>query len=127
MNEQEKNQFKVALEKELAVLEKELSDVGRRNPSNKVDWEATQGNVSAEERSEPNEVADKIEEYEEHAGVLKELEKRYNDVKLALTKIDGDMYGVCEVGGEMIEPERLEANPAARTCETHRETGFAQK
>jgi len=122
MNEQEKNQFKIALENELTVLEKELSEVGRKNPSNKVDWEATEGNVSVEERSEPNEIADKIEEYEEHAGVLKELESRYNDVKLALTKMSGDTFGICEVGGEVIETERLKANPAARTCEAHRET-----
>lgn len=123
MNEQEKTHFTELLTTELASLEKELSDIGRKNPSNPADWEAVQGNnVSVEEKTEPNEIADKIEEYEERTGVLKELEKRYNDIKRALTKINGDAYGICEVGGETIEPERLSANPAARTCTLHKET-----
>ena len=37
-------------------------------------------------------------------------------------------YGSCEISGEAIEVERLEANPAARTCKAHieREAELAQ-
>jgi RNA polymerase-binding transcription factor DksA len=44
------------------------------------------------------------------------LEKRLADVENALNKIDGGSYGICEVCGNKIEEDRLEANPAARTC-----------
>ncbi|PIR40297.1 MAG: hypothetical protein COV33_00540 [Candidatus Zambryskibacteria bacterium CG10_big_fil_rev_8_21_14_0_10_34_34] len=69
--------------------------------------------------ADSNEVADNIEEFESNTAVLKELEIRYNDVKDALTKIEKNEYGMCEVSGEEIEEERLIANPAARTCKAH--------
>jgi RNA polymerase-binding transcription factor DksA len=50
------------------------------------------------------------------------LEVRYNEIKSALKKIEESApgaYGLCEVGGEQIEEDRLEANPAARTCKAH--------
>ena len=64
---------------------------------------------------------DKIEEYEENVAVVKELEMRYNDIKDALKKIMEGTYGFCEVSGEPIEVDRLEANQAARTCKAHME------
>ena len=41
------------------------------------------------------------------------------DIKRALKKIKDDEYGKCELCGEDIEEDRLEANPAARTCKKH--------
>lgn len=110
--------FKGLLEQELAELEKQLSSIGRRNPDNPEDWEAIQGETNVDP-SDRNEVADAIEQYEEHSAVLKELETRYNNVKDALEKLEGGQYGVCEIGGEQIETDRLEANPAATTCKEH--------
>ena len=52
---------------------------------------------------------------------MKELEIRYNEVKEALKRIEEGTYGICRVSGEQIEPERLEANPAATTCIKHLE------
>ena len=112
--------MKGRLSEELKTLEEELEKIGRRNPSNPKDWEA-EPPVADDVEADPNEAADRIEEYEERTGILKELEARYNNVKLALEKIEKGTYGICEVGGEPIEPERLEANPAARTCEKHME------
>ena len=51
--------------------------------------------------------------------VLDELEARYRLVLHALKKFDAGTYGVCEESGEQIEEERLDANPAARTCKDH--------
>lgn len=112
--------FKQKLEKELALLTKELESIGRINPSNPADWEARPADLNVLE-SDANERADKTEEYEARSAVLKELETRYNNVKRALQKITGgdNTYGICEVGNEPIEPERLEANPAAQTCMKH--------
>ena len=112
--------FKQKLEEELALLTKELEGVGRINPSNLADWEAKPADFNVLE-SDANERADKVEEYEANSAVLKELEIRHNNVKRALQKIvDGSgTYGICEISNEPIEPERLEANPAARTCMKH--------
>ena len=116
--ELDKQKYKTALEEEFKVLEGELASVGRRNPNNKEDWEPTQGDLPSG-GSDRNEGADGIEQYEEHAAILKELETRYNNVKLALSKIDGEGFGKCEISGEDIELDRLDANPAARTCKEH--------
>ena len=110
--------FKIELEAELQKLEAELKTVGRINPSNPADWEPVQGETNVD-LSDRNEVADGIEQYEENSAILKELETRYNEVKSALSRIEGGTYGVCEIGKEPIEADRLEANPAARTCKTH--------
>ncbi len=110
--------FKDKLIEELILVEKELNEVGRKNPDNKLDWEAEPASMG-EDSADENETADKIEEYEENTAVLKDLEIRYNDIKDALAKIENGTYGVCEVGSEMIEEDRLLANQAARTCKQH--------
>lgn len=110
--------FKKRLEEELALVEKELGTVGRRNPSNPSDWEAKPEDLDILP-ADQNELADKIEDYETNSGIVKELEIRYNGIKKALDKITEGKFGTCEVGGEEIEVARLEANPAARTCKKH--------
>lgn len=112
--------FKEKLEKELKEVEAELRSVGRKNPNNPADWEAEPADFDID-RADESEVGDKIEEYEENSAVLKELEIKYNEIKKALGKIESGTYGICEVSGEPIELERLEANPAARTCMRHME------
>ena len=110
--------FKKRLEDELKLLEEELKSVGRINPSNPKDWEARPGEMDIME-ADRNEAADRIEQFEENSGILKELEIRYNNVKRAIKKIEDSVYGVCEISGGQIELDRLEANPAARTCKKH--------
>ena len=103
------------------MVERELNEVGRKNPDNKADWEAEPADTGADSADE-NEVADKIEEYERNTAILKDLEIRYNDIKDALKKIEAGKYGFCEISGEPIEEDRLIANPAARTCKQHMES-----
>lgn len=110
--------FKTKLEKELKTLETELKSVGHKNPNNPRDWEASSGEVDIN-ASDAADIADNIESYESNTAILKPLETQYNDVKSALEKIKKGTYGICEVGGEPIEPARLEANPAAKTCVAH--------
>ncbi len=118
MNNIDKNKQK--LEEELVLLQEELSKIGHQNPLNSSDWEA-EPTLMNEDSADENETADNIEEFEENTAVVKDLEIRYNDVKAALDKIDGDTYGMCEVCELPIEGDRLEANPAARTCKMHME------
>lgn len=69
--------------------------------------------------AEPNEAADKIEELDERGEEVTTLSARLADVRLALEHIETGTYGRCEVCDKAIEEERLEANPAARTCQEH--------
>ena len=110
--------FKGALSEELNTLEGELKTIGRINPSNPNDWEPIPGDIKTG-GADKNESADGIEQFRENTEILKELEIRYNSVKLALQKIKEGKFGTCEIGGEEIEEDRLGANPAARTCKAH--------
>lgn len=109
--------YKARLEEEKATLERELATVGRRNPANPNDWEAQPKDVGQE--ADPNDRADLMEHYQENAAILTDLEARYTDVTDALTRIENGTYGVCEVSGEPIEEDRLDADPAARTSKAH--------
>lgn len=111
--------FKDLLLDEKRELETELKSIGRRNPNNKGDWEAVEPEVGADS-ADVNEVADEIEAYEENSAVLKQEEIQYNNVVAALKKIEVGTYGKCEIGGEEIPVERLEAEPSAKTCMNHK-------
>lgn len=101
-------------------LEGELSHVGKRNPENKADWEATPEPFDPGVM-DPNEKADRIEEFEERSSVEATLEEQLNNVKAALSRIENNSYGICEIDGSPhpIEERRLEANAAATTCIAH--------
>lgn len=111
-------QFKQALEEEKARLEVNLESVGRRNPSNPADWEARPTNDEGSEADTLDE-AQQNESFENNEAVLADLEVRYNQVIDALARIDAGTYGVCMVGNEPIEEDRLNADPAATTCKAH--------
>lgn len=110
--------FTDKLNTERKLLEEELKTVGRRNPHNPSDWEPryTETNTDSADNLE---VADEIESYQNNISILNSLESKYNEVLKAIEKIHQNKYGICEVGGEMIEEDRLEANPAAKTCKKH--------
>src|SRR4051794_13774717 len=50
------------------------------------------------------------------------LQESLDEVERALGKLDDGTYGKCEVCGEEIAANRLEAMPAARYCTTHAST-----
>jgi RNA polymerase-binding transcription factor DksA len=118
MNKKDLDYFKKKLEKEKILLEEELKTVGRKNPQHAGGWEATAGKMEVDPADE-NEVADKIEEFEENSGILEQLDKQMSEVQAALDRIEKGTYGICEISGEPIEKERLEANPSARTSLKH--------
>lgn len=109
--------------KDLLLAEKkrlleELPSVGRINPENPDDWEGTSGEGETETEDD-NILADKLEEFEERSAIEVELESQLILVKNALERIDKGTFGICKVGGEEIEADRLEVNPAAETCKKH--------
>ena len=109
--------LKHALAEELSLLEEELKSVGRINPENPADWEATANEVT--DTAEVESLASEITDFEDRSAIEFELEERYNDIKRALAQIETDTYGICKVCGEAIEDDRLGANPAAATCKAH--------
>lgn len=111
--------YKQKLEEEKTRLESELGSIGRINPDNPADWEATPDNDEEQREADPNSRADRIEDYENNTAILKQLEIQLTDVNDALARIEAGTYGKCEVSGEQIEEGRLNANPAARTCMEH--------
>ena len=110
--------FKETLENDLNQLTEEMHNLGVKNPDVKSDWVERADDLETDS-ADPNEVADRTEEYDERRATLATLEGRYNDIRRALKKISDGTYGTCEICGQTIEEDRLEANPAARTCKAH--------
>lgn len=112
------NFYKEKLEKELVLLEKELSKLGVVTSNNQSDWtvKMPEENISP---ADENEVADTIDDFEINNAIINDLEINYNNIKIALEKIEKGNYGLCEIDKKQIEEERLRVNPSARTCEKH--------
>ena len=111
--------YKTRLLEEKMTLETSLASVGRRNPHNPSDWEPVPGEVGME--ADQTDQAENLESYAENTAILTDLEIRYNAVEAALSRIEQGTYGVCGVGEEVIEEDRLTADPAATTCKAHLE------
>ena len=58
-------------------------------------------------------------EREKDLSILEQVEGELADVEHALKRLDDGTYGTCEVDGEPIPEERLEALPATRFCLRH--------
>lgn len=112
--------FKKKLGEEKQLLDKELEKVGRKNPDNLSDWEATPV-AKDTSQADDNTTADNIEDYEDNVAIVSTLEARYKDVESALSKMANKTYGFCQVCREEIDAERLEANPSAKNCRKHME------
>lgn len=114
------NAYKGRLEEMLGEVTAELKTIGVHDPENPADWIAVPEELELTEADE-NVAADRVEEWNERTATLSLLETRYNNIKRALAKIADGKFGICEISGEEIEEERLNAHPAARTCKAHME------
>jgi RNA polymerase-binding transcription factor DksA len=54
-------------------------------------------------------------EREKDIAILEQLERELAEIEAALRRLDEGTYGIDEVTGDPIAPERLEAYPIART------------
>lgn len=109
--------YKEKLLAEKATLEEELGSIARFNTETNT-WEATPDQDMVGEIDD-NDAADRFEDFESRSGMVTTLQSRLSDVEKALTKIEEGTYGTCEVCGEKIEEDRLDANPSAKTCKEH--------
>ncbi len=118
MEKEKLEYYKKKLEEEKALLHKELGTIGQVNPENGEDFEPKKSDLDID-IADRNEVADDLAEFGNNTAITIDLEVRLAEVNKALEKIDTGTYGLCEVSGQSIEEDRLEANPAARTCKAH--------
>ncbi len=106
-------ELKAQLETELDKITAELETIASYN-NETGDWVAIP-NPAEMNNADPTDDADATEEWNERRAVMAQLEIRYRNINRALEKFKAGIYGICEISGELIENERLEANPAART------------
>ena len=116
ITEEQLEELRGALGAERDAVEEELATYGRVQ-SDAGDWQGAA--VGEGQEPDPTDAADQMEELVVNVPLVEELEKRHGDIVGALEKMEEGTYGTCEVGEEEIPFDRLEANPAARTCIKH--------
>lgn len=115
MEEKTLADLKQALLEEKRQLTEELESIADPDKKVKGDWDARYQNLG----DEPDDNTQEVTEYATRLPLEHELEIKLQDVNLALKKIEESRYGLCEKCGELIDIERLRAEPAARNCVKH--------
>lgn len=118
MDAQKINTYKKLLEREESLLIAELKTVAVQDVQDQNNFEPIKPDMDID-LADRNEVADEIEEFGNNTAIANDLEIRLREVRLALSKIENGGYGICEISNTEIEEDRLDANPAARTCKAH--------
>jgi len=77
--------------------------------------EGEQGSELADYDQHPADLGSDTFEREKDLSILEQLENDLAEIQAALRRVDEGTYGVDEVTGEPIAPERLDAVPTART------------
>ncbi|MCX6751348.1 MAG: TraR/DksA C4-type zinc finger protein [Candidatus Nomurabacteria bacterium] len=113
----DKKIIKEKLEKERDILLDQIRDIGKLNPETN-EWEAIPEELNSRE-SDQNDMADRFEDFEARSVMIKALESRLNDVLASLKGLNRESFGRCEVCKKDIEMDRMEVNPAAKTCKKH--------
>lgn len=67
----------------------------------------------------PADIATDTFERTKEFAIQDQLDAEIQEHEKALQRVDSDAYGKCEVCGEEIDSERLQARPAARFCVEH--------
>ena len=114
----ETSNYKKILEEEKDKLISELSTFAIPSNQKVDDWTAVRENDPSNDNT-PDEVANELEDLSEREAAETTLERQLRKVDLALKRIEDGKFGICEIGGEQIEEDRLSANPSARTCKNH--------
>lgn len=114
LSEAEIEGLRGALEAEKDAIEEEMATHGKQSDDG---WEGS--SESEGEEADSSDVADNIEALNVNVPFVAELEDRRKEIRGALERMGKGEYGLCEVCSEPIPFDRLEANPAAKTCIEH--------
>ncbi|MEK7579646.1 MAG: TraR/DksA C4-type zinc finger protein [Patescibacteria group bacterium] len=112
MEQEQLEQLKNGLLKEKERIEKELSEIGQKNPKSEGNFDIRfpQYGHSKDEN------AQEVTEFEKNKILEANLEQRLADINETLKKIEKGEYGICENCSEEIEEPRLKAMPTAALC-----------
>lgn len=114
LTEEQLEELRGALAAEKDAVEEEMAAHGKMSGKS---WSGS--SESEGEEADPTDAADNIEELAINVPMVADLQKRLKDIDDALEKMDDGGYGTCETCAELIPFDRLEADPAARTCIKH--------
>ncbi len=106
------DEFRRRLEemRETLLSELESADQGARNINQTEGYGV---------KNHPAEDATELFDRQRSLAIRTEVESELQAVEHALQRINDGTYGICEMGGEPIPLERLEARPAATLCVAH--------
>lgn len=105
-------QLKKSLLEEKERIEKELGEIGSKNPKAEGNFDVSfpQYGTSKDEN------AQEVTEFEKRKALEFNLEKRLGEINETLKKMEGGSYGTCQTCSVKIEPPRLKAMPTAFLC-----------
>ena len=114
MDKNELDQLKKRLLAEKEDLLNSLNNIGKKSVrnANPEDFDADYPEYGDKDDDNAAEIAT----YSDQLSLESELEEMIGNIDMALKKIDNGTYGKCEVCGQDIGDERLQALPTARLC-----------
>ena len=109
----EKNRLQ--LQEEKTRLEKLLGRIATPKAEGKDEFEAKYPEFGDKE----DENAAEVTAYAVNVAEERDLEAKLKRVDAALERITRGTYGICQIGGEPLPPERLAVIPEAESCVEH--------
>jgi RNA polymerase-binding transcription factor DksA len=94
------------------VREREAEGIGTQSESDQL------SELSSLDQHQ-GDIATETFEREKDFSLLEQLQAEIDDLDAALRKVEEGTYGTCEICGNEISPDRLEARPGSRTCIDH--------
>ena len=96
-------------------LMEELGRIAKKDEGSKDNWKATYENIGDELDDNAQEVA----EHDVAVSLEHSLELHLKRVREALERFEGGTFGLCEIDGKPIAPERLLVTPETTRCHNH--------
>ncbi len=105
-------QIKTRLEEEKDRIEKELSQIGTRDPKDPSNFNINVPEYGTSEEDNASEVA----AYTDNLSIEQALEETLRDTTSALDRINKGQYGRCKYCDKEIAEKRLLARPVSSSC-----------
>ena len=112
MEEKQFEQLKKSLAEEKKRIEKELNEIGEKNPKVAGDFDVRFPQFGKSKDENAQEVA----EFEKRKSLEASLERQLAEINETLKKMKQDAYGTCQSCSQEIEGPRLKAMPTAALC-----------
>lgn len=93
-------------------IEKELSQIGTRDPNDPSNFNINVPEYGTSEEDNASEVAT----YTDNLSIEQALEESLRDIGGALDRIEKNQYGTCKYCGQEIAEKRLRARPVSSSC-----------